>query len=1317
MKRALKYLYIIIPFFVLGFAYATQTIRLKNFALDQLRIQVQRKIPFEVVAGDLELTFFWPGARLLNVRVTPLGGWVESIPKPMILPTVTIYLDIPKLLIGNIEVGSIEILDPKMDFIFPKNNEPKSSKTPLPSLWPILSSLPFKGLQILRGDIGLTLPEQKMTLNLKRANFGMEREYSDLSAELFLPEILINSEPTQKLSIAAGLRIDPNQLDIYAFKISHLQSSLLAKLLTSSDLSKLTPNKLIGRAVANLDLTELFSLKESAFPNFKFPKVSGKLRLQSQINPADGPYGSIDGKFGSEALTISEFTVGNLQTAFSLKGDSLSLPLTQGNWDGTRINLQNTKIKVLSPYNFETRVIGENVEIPRFLRQIDVKNVPLELNVKAVVPCIGQIEPEVTLKCAGDAVGSGLRVYDKSDNKTIVALKEFSITSELEVNKTKVTFPRAILQVGSSKGEASGEVEYERGFNFKYKTDSLDFADVKSLGDLKFVGVLALEGVTSGNSDVGTFEMKVKSQDFAFENYTLGNLETDLKYEKGTVYLSDAKGKIGESLYTGYANIQLRTPVGIDTKIEAPTLEIADLATVFKDRVQLPFHYKGKGKASLQAKGPLNLSQLTYTLSSFAENGTVLGENFKRAQFDVHAIDGHCYADHVYVSKGGGGFDLTGDVKSSGDMNVTIKSRDLRVSDFDHVQNVSRTLDGRVSMTMILREFILRPQTALRATVKDASLNFETFGDLETEIKTSPEGMYFSASMPTNNLSARLVYPFIENGPFSFNFNSENWDFSRFLYLIAGGVPRHDFEASLTASANLASPRGGLWTSTGSLSAKKFYVRHGTSFMQNKGALAIDFQEGVMAVKNFIIEGDDTQLKLTGNRQKNDQLNLTFGGRIDISLLTFLTPFFRDMGGSLSLNSQIAGTVKQPEVLGTAYIKKAHVRLDEFPHPFEELNMDLAFSQKQVQINTGTGRLGGGNLTYTGTIGFESFGNIPVKLIGELKGTTLKVPQGLTTSGDLHYLVSGSWFPYTLKGDYLISSGLFSREFDAAQTENTIQRSSYLPSAVLKEHFYPIELDIFARFLRGVQVKNKLVEAEARGTLEVKGNPSFSLLTGEVELAPNGKILFRDNAFAIQTTKVKFNNVPPEQAELYTLATSRVRDWDIQLVAQGTLPYRMQLTSTPPLTEQSIVSLLALGITVEEGNREAGGQVQGYQAGNLVLSQAPLQKELSDSLGVDVKLSQNVENIDVGQQVVTPKVVAEKKWSKKLSTSYSRSIGATERGSQDYNIEYKLTKNISVLGSYQQRDYDVLGGSAAGTPARPASNVLGLDLQYKYEFR
>ena len=680
----------------------------------------------------------------------------------------------------------------------------------------------------------------------------------------------------------------------------------------------------------------------------------------------------------------------------------------------------------------------DGVELRQILQNVGIQ-AELHMDVTGNVPCEGTLSPDVRVECAGDVTGTDFWLRSKISHKTIVALKKFNVAATLIADSTHVNFPKGILTLGNSQGVASGQVDFEKGFNFSYHTDRLDFSDVESLADLKFEGAFAVNGTTSGTGHVGVIDAQISSPGFWFENYGLGSFTTTFHYGAGFIKLGDIHGQNGATTYTGAMNMLVDDDggdhqVGIKSaSLNIPQLDLNDEPAIFGHKVKLPFNLSGTGSAQLTASGPFSLYKLSYTVKGATHHGIAVGESYQDFNFVFHGIQGHAYADDISLKKGDGTIRMEGDVLPTGKMNMTVKGQNLRLIDSEHARNLAAGIDGRLNFDMTMKDFILEPQTLLRASLSQTTLNQQLLDDSNFDMGFSTKNLTLNGQLFNNKLSMHLNYPFKDTEPFEFKFDTTNWDFTNFLGFAGKATGIKDYEASLSAKIDLAGKEGGFWKSRGGIDVSKLYMRHGTSQVKNVGPLDVRFDDGNIAVNKFKLEGDNTQLAVTGGKNKKDALNMNITGRVDLSLLTFLTPFFRDMTGELSLSTQVGGTLSHPDLLGSAFLKKGFFKLEALPQPFEDISADLLFSQQRILVNRLAGHLGGGNLAAGGGITFRSFGDIPVELTGDLTGTTLTVPEGLSTHGDFHFAVTGNWFPYLLKGQTqcLFTKGAFAKRLFA----------------------------------------------------------------------------------------------------------------------------------------------------------------------------------------------------------------------------------------------------------------------------------------------
>jgi translocation and assembly module TamB len=261
-----------------------------------------------------------------------------------------------------------------------------------------------------------------------------------------------------------------------------------------------------------------------------------------------------------------------------------------------------------------------------------------------------------------------------------------------------------------------------------------------------------------------------------------------------------------------------------------------------------------------------------------------------------------------------------------------------------------------------------------------------------------------------------------------------------------------------------------------------------------------------------------------------------------------------------------------------------------------------------------------------------------------------------------------------------------------------------------------IALDLQVILDKKVEIKNPVMSGFLTGQIQVKGPPTNPILLGAIKTLPQAQLFFRDKIFEIQSGLVKFNDPTELNPELFFTARSLVDKYEVNLLLQGKAKApQFILSSQPPLPEQDIISLLALGVTTQRLDSQIQSSEQaaqtGYQLGSAIISANPLNKEIKQSLGVDVKFSSG---FDDTKNVALPRVTVSKDIiPRKLNASATSTF--SENQNYDVRFQYRLNDRLSTVVTYEKSE-NQLGSSVTG--ATDAQNsIFGLDLEYKVEFK
>lgn len=184
---------------------------------------------------------------------------------------------------------------------------------------------------------------------------------------------------------------------------------------------------------------------------------------------------------------------------------------------------------------------------------------------------------------------------------------------------------------------------------------------------------------------------------------------------------------------------------------------------------------------------------------------------------------------------------------------------------------------------------------------------------------------------------------------------------------------------------------------------------------------------------------------------------------------------------------------------------------------------------------------------------------------------------------------------------------------------------------------------------------------------------------------------------------------------MYITANSRVAEYDINLLVQGpSKNIQIKPTSQPPLSENDIFSLLALGYTTH-ADQTLSSETQQKQAGiealATITNQSQFNKKIQDTFGLTVQLAPS---IDSTKNIAVPKVVVSKQIQKKINASYSRPLSG-DNLTNEFKLQYLFNPNFSVNLNYQNSERNQQENIQNYN--QNENGIFGSDVEYKLEFK
>lgn len=319
-----------------------------------------------------------------------------------------------------------------------------------------------------------------------------------------------------------------------------------------------------------------------------------------------------------------------------------------------------------------------------------------------------------------------------------------------------------------------------------------------------------------------------------------------------------------------------------------------------------------------------------------------------------------------------------------------------------------------------------------------------------------------------------------------------------------------------------------------------------------------------------------------------EPLALDLISRFDASWLGFFEMGF-DLTGDLAIDGKVAGSMTTPTLEGRGQVFDGRLLLGEgFPYPVEGLNGQLQFMPDQVVLQNLEGTMADGTVDLSGRAEFgDEDEALEYRIQAVAQDLTVRYPEGWVLRGETDLTLRSTPGGHIIDGraslesmeyidDIRVDFEKLMRGFLEQQRLEVAPTDSLLSTVQLN-----IDLD------GSLAVRNNLADFEGTADLVLRGNLAEPILYGEVDLLAGGELIYNGLDYEIERGRILFANPYALDPELDLVATTRVRDFDVDLAIDGTFErLETRFTSEPPLPALEVFRLLATGDTLETSSFE-----------------------------------------------------------------------------------------------------------------------------------
>lgn len=423
-------------------------------------------------------------------------------------------------------------------------------------------------------------------------------------------------------------------------------------------------------------------------------------------------------------------------------------------------------------------------------------------------------------------------------------------------------------------------------------------------------------------------------------------------------------------------------------------------------------------------------------------------------------------------------------------------------------------------------------------------------------------------------------------------------------------------------------------------------------------------------------------------------------GSVDLKGITFLKPTVDDFSGQAVVKLRVTGTLLEPVLNGSIRLSGARCTAHiPFDLPVEELEGNLEIVGNRLRSGGITGMSEGGSIRMDGDLFLERFKPVQGELRWKAESIPIRFPEGLSTINRADIALKFSDGLGVLRGTVSMDEGRYERQVNidnliALIGERGLIQGVSEPDDSTGQGGDWLTLDIEMETTSPVVIDIKLLRGTASGNLHLQGTAARPVLAGRMEMV-EGTIEYRGHSFDVTSGSVGFFN--PAQIEPAFDFTARtevtgldrdgvVTEYIVDLLATG-IPekFKLDLVSSPPLSEIDIVSLLTWGAVGEQ----AFASRSGLSAAEVTLL---LTRGLKGTLETGVRQLTGFDRVVINPSAVTSsgerttRIQMDKKLSESFYLTYSTPVLTSEE--QEVLLKYRISDSFSLIGEQMgEKDY------------------------------
>ncbi|NWG00944.1 MAG: translocation/assembly module TamB domain-containing protein [Thermoanaerobaculaceae bacterium] len=351
---------------------------------------------------------------------------------------------------------------------------------------------------------------------------------------------------------------------------------------------------------------------------------------------------------------------------------------------------------------------------------------------------------------------------------------------------------------------------------------------------------------------------------------------------------------------------------------------------------------------------------------------------------------------------------------------------------------------------------------------------------------------------------------------------------------------------------------------------------------------------GAVSLRNATLQGPDMALSVSLARTAGGELTGRIVGDLPAELLGVLWREGQPRG-QVWLEAAIGGRDAAPEISGTAEIRNGALTVPGVPGRITRISGTAALVNDAVELEGVQFLALGGHGSCSGKVSFSP--QLELDLDLDVKSVRWPLAPGLTPTVSGSVRLVGPVASLVLSGQGVVESTYYRRD---VSLQRLILDALAAPEREVLEEEGAVALNLSFDVPGTLIIENAMARLALDGSLRITGTSSSPGVVGELAARPGGEVTLAGVRYEVDRAVVTFSNPRRIDPYLDVLLHGTVEFWEVTAGVQGTLErLTPTLSSSPPLPESDILSLMSVGKAPQKNGVGEGQMV----AGGLLLEQ------------------------------------------------------------------------------------------------------------------